>query len=201
MRLFDAGQLSPCWRDAALSVYGLVSKANPRRSRRTLTLPTLLQPGLLLLAQLSHARCAGALQTRPMAIDFAHRRHIAMYPVSSWSASDQPWSGIDKYPWSSSGRTLFSPRTREKSVRERARRNACIIAVSSSVKKRRSDGFRTRSICSSYLGRFPNSKTLLSFFARARKHFSLSLVRKSTFARSTPCFAASLSFHVNQLAS
>lgn len=73
--------------------------------------------------------------------------------------------------------------------------------MSSSVKKRRSHGFRTRSICSSYLGRFPNSKTLLSFFARARKHLSLSLVRKSTFARSTPCFAASLSFHVNHLAS
>lgn len=27
----------------------------------------------------------------------------------------------------------------------------------------------------SVLGRFPNSKTLLSFFARARKHFSLLL--------------------------
>lgn len=75
------------------------------------------------------------------------------------------------------------------------------MVVNSSVKKRRSDGFRTRSICSWYLGRFPNSKTLLSFSARARKHLSLSLVRKSTFARSTPCFAASLSFHVNQLAS
>lgn len=69
------------------------------------------------------------------------------------------------------------------------------------MKKRRSDGFRTRSICSWYLGRFPNSKTLLSFFARARKHLSLSLVRKSTFARSTPCFAASLSFLANHLAS
>lgn len=95
----------------------------------------------------------------------------------------------------------FPPRTREKSVRERAQRNACISVVSSSARMRRSHGFRTRSICSWYLGRFPNSKTLLSFFARARKHLSLSLVKTSTFARSTPCFAASLSFHVNQLAS
>lgn len=73
------------------------------------------------------------------------------------------------------------------------------MVVNSSVKKRRSHGFRTRSICSWYLGRFPYSKTLLSFSARA--HIFLSRWKRFTLARSTHCFAASLSFHVNQLAS
>lgn len=65
------------------------------------------------------------------------------------------------------------------------------------MKKRRSDGFRTRSICSWSFSQQQNTAQLLC----ARAQTFLSLVRNSTFARSTPCFAASLSFLANQLAS
>lgn len=58
---------------------------------------------------------------------------------------------------------------------------------------------RDRSVLGTWVV-FPTAKHC-SASLRARKHFSLSLVRKSTFARSTRCFAASLSFLANHLAS